>query len=330
MFKIKKIRLQDYCGYRDVEFDFTDKNGKPKQLITFFGPNGCGKSSILEAVSILSRAHTFYGRDTRYLFRKITYNPEYDPIYTEYKEQYVQGLEQKLIDGKILSREYAEKIQAELNKYNMTLTGIFETNEGDKEVVITTDGVKKNELPFQQNRLDYSYYIDADAPDNMRKFQLHKEMESRFIDLAKMIYEYDCYLEKEVEDRNELFYTDFVINKYGTLVHFKRFSDGEKKIATLLRGLCNPIYMDEQDIIIIDNICMHIYMARHARLIDKLIQLFPDKQFFITTHSAVLVGVQDEKLGINIKGYINEKSLYDVESYKKKEQLVAVGDKNLR
>ena len=311
MFKIKKIRLQDYCGYRDVEFDFTDENGKPKQLITFFGPNGIGKSNLLEAISILSRAHTFYGRDTRFLFRKITYNPDYNPTQTEYQEQYIKGY--------VLSKEYAAKIQAELDKYEMKLTGIFETEDGDKEVVNTTSGVKKNELPFQQNRLDYSYYIDADAPDNMRKFQLHKEMEHRFIDLSQIIYEYNCHLAKEVEDRDELFYTDFIIDKYGTLVHFKRFSAGEKKIATLLRGLCHPVYMNEHDIVLIDNIVMHIYMDRHAKLINKLLSEFPNKQFIITTHSSVLVGVKDKSLGINIKGYLDDSNLYDIEKYKLKD-----------
>jgi len=40
--KIKKVRLQNYCGYRDVEYDFSF-NGQIKQLAIFYGPNGGGK-----------------------------------------------------------------------------------------------------------------------------------------------------------------------------------------------------------------------------------------------------------------------------------------------
>jgi predicted ATP-binding protein involved in virulence len=67
--------------------------------------------------------------------------------------------------------------------------------------------------------------------------------------------------------------------------------------------------------ILIDNICMHIYKDRHAAMIDELMNIFPNKQFFITTHSPILVGMEDKKLGISIPSFLPQKFLYPVENY---------------
>ncbi|MFW6172498.1 MAG: hypothetical protein ACOC5T_02020, partial [Elusimicrobiota bacterium] len=205
----------------------------------------------------------------------------------------------------------------------------------DKEVIIgvnnVTDSEKdqnkkvrviKNELP-RREAMSYYYLIDADHPSNMYKFQLHSEMKDVFLELAQAVYGMNCHMGSDfadLQDGDESFYTDFIIEKYGTMVHFKRMSDGERKIATLLRDLCNPIYMNLNDIILIDNICMHIYKDRHATLIEKIVELFPDKQFFITTHSPVLVGMKDVELGITIDPYLKCSSLYDLETYKQREE----------
>jgi predicted ATP-binding protein involved in virulence len=82
-------------------------------------------------------------------------------------------------------------------------------------------------------------------------------------------------------------------------------SAGEKKIATLIAGLCDPNYIDDTNIIIVDNVAMHIYFKRHVRMVEKLLELFSDKQFFLATHSGVLIDALDSG------------SLYDLEDYVK-------------
>jgi predicted ATP-binding protein involved in virulence len=130
------------------------------------------------------------------------------------------------------------------------------------------------------------------------------ELADRFLEMAKVVYEFDCYFDKEVEDKNKRYFTDFVINKWGTKVHFKSMSDGERKIATLLAGLCDETYMSTVDIVLVDNIEMHIYFKRHSAMIDKLLECFPDKQILATTHSGVLIN------------HISPKYKYDLEKYK--------------
>jgi len=199
------------------------------------------------------------------------------------------------------------------NMYKMEMKGIWETDDGEKEVILATDGLKKNELS-QGVSTTFHYFIDADHPINTSKFQLHECMKDKFVELAEAIYGYKCNVDKKVEGKDlntneiDLFYTDCVLYKpWGDKVHFKRMSDGERKIATLIRHLCDPTYMQEFDLILIDNIAMHIYWKRHKMLIDKLLDMFPNKQFVVTTHSGILPNILDDKY------------IYDLEEYKVEE-----------
>jgi predicted ATPase len=120
--------------------------------------------------------------------------------------------------------------------------------------------------------------------------------------------EVELYQESGVDEK---FYDDLIIVKGKTKVHFKSMSAGEKKIATLIRELCKLKHEKKHiDIALIDNIEMHVYMKRHAKLIDKIKEHFGDKQIICTTHSPVLVGTDE------IKGYLDEECLYDIEKYK--------------
>jgi len=292
MVKLKKIRLKDYCGYRDKEFDFTE-NGGVKKLACFYGTNGCGKSTMLQAIGMLCNVYRYQNKDVELLFRKCTYHPDYSRSY---------------------SGMYTD------NLHTMELNGVFQTDDGDKEVIVTTKGVVKNELP-RKDRMGFHYWIDADSPMDLYRFQIHAEMKDRFLDLAQVVYGLDCYMgskSPDLEDAGQDFYTDFIIEKtddFGDNVklHFKSMSGGEKKIATLLRSLCNPLYMDDNDIILIDNICKEVYISRHPRMIKKILEIFADKQLFVVTHSAVLVGVKDEELDIDIPAYLPERFLYNIE-----------------
>ena len=52
--KIKSVRLERYKRFVDTTFDFVDEDtGKPYDLIVLVGENGCGKSSILQAIAAI-------------------------------------------------------------------------------------------------------------------------------------------------------------------------------------------------------------------------------------------------------------------------------------
>lgn len=49
MVKLKAPVLQNFAGFRDITFDFTDDHGYPLNLAVLYGPNGEGKTSVLDA-----------------------------------------------------------------------------------------------------------------------------------------------------------------------------------------------------------------------------------------------------------------------------------------
>lgn len=299
MIKLKYVHLKNYCGYRDFELDLTDENGvKRCQLLC--GPNGAGKSNFIRAIHFLSSPRTFVGRENSLVLRKLKYN-----------KNYIVGTEALL-----------EKVE------NLYMEGIFSTKEGEKKIIIEDtvqgqlsaknrnnpengiSGITFNELPQTGS---ISLYIDADHPMNMNKFQIPTNLKDPFLSFAESVYGFHCDLPEGsvVVDSGISYYKDFVLEKYqsktSTKVHFKRFSDGEKKIAALLSSLFNDAYEaenNENNIILIDNIDLHIYWKRHMLLIEKMNEFFPNHQIIASTHSPVIIQQIDKKYLCDLEEYI--------------------------
>ena len=51
--KIRKLKIKNYKIFDDVEFDFTDAEGKTLDTIVLAGVNGCGKTTVLEVLKSL-------------------------------------------------------------------------------------------------------------------------------------------------------------------------------------------------------------------------------------------------------------------------------------
>lgn len=280
---LKNIHLYNYCGYRDTTFNFFENN-QIKKVLLFHGPNGSGKTSLMHAIKLISTPFQFMGRNNDLFFRKLTYHEDYDPTYASFK----------------------------LSTHEMKLTAIFSDMVNDYTVSLNSSGIVTNELP--KTKYEHALIIDADNPMELMRFQISEDAKRMFLDIAEEVYGYRCLLQNEVEEYDPekgeyvVFWTDFIItkpSKTGFLinVHYKRMSDGEKKIATMLRMLCNPSNKKNCDIYIIDNIEQHIYWSRHITMMDKLKSIFSDKQIIASTHSGELIQKYDPT------------SLYDLRSY---------------
>ncbi|MBC8304626.1 MAG: AAA family ATPase [Pelagibacterales bacterium] len=289
MYYLKNIHLKNFCGYKDTSLSFSH-NGKYNPISVLFGPNGEGKSTLLHAIRLISNPYQFFGRENDMFFRKLVFNEDYDPVIDGYIEP-----KHKLH----LSAEYCD---SNGEKYNSILDhkGLVESSLGR----------------YNSDQDGWSMYCDTDHPINMNKFQLYSKNKKIFLSLAKCIYGLEVNLEKKIEsswiDRTTKevveFYQDFIINKKEVRVHFRRMSDGEKKIATLLRFLCDEVTFNPSNIVVIDNIDMHVYFKRHSILIDKLVELFPNKQFIVTTHSETMIN--------HVKKSFGKHCTYDLESIK--------------
>jgi AAA15 family ATPase/GTPase len=281
--KIRKLKLVNFCGFREFEIDLLD-------WAVLYGPNGSFKSSLLHAASLLSSPWNLESRkDDTLFFRRLTYHPDYNPNY--------EGFDKR--------------------RTNLYMEAIFDDANEQKKVIIENNwdahssGVVLNELQ-SEGASSICFYVDADNQVNTQKFQILADAKEEFIDFAEAVYGFKCELpeDKRVEEYDSgtdsyvVFYTDFIMTKYnGTRVHYKRMSAGEKKIATMLTELFNNIYKRDNGIgiILIDNIALHIYYKRHMKLIQKLRQYFPDRQFITTTHSPIIIGEMEKKYLIDME-----------------------------
>lgn len=302
MIKIKKLYLRNFCGYRgEVELDF-ESNGGLNNMLVLYGPNGAGKTTILEAIHFLANVFELQRKDSAVInsvLKSKTYHQESRP-----------GME--------ALQDYDE---------GMVVGAVFDTDAGDKRVLVTDEKIELCELPYRHG--GHSYFVDADHPMNVRDFQItDRHYIDKFLDMAQTVYGFPCELGKAesvtddgiLNESGEIdeyadglvyrYYTDFVIDKDGTRVHYKKMSAGEKKIATLLRYITDPNYIDHLDIVLVDNVEMHVYFKRHADMMNKIIEHYlPDKQFIVTTHSYALIKHMEDTFG--------SQYLCDVEKLKK-------------
>ena len=286
MIKLKSIKLINYCGYKDFELDLTSGE-EVSRWAMFYGPNGIGKSNFIRAVELLSSPRTLRGRlDNKLFLRRLTYHQNYQPSFIGFDKA----------------------------KTNLYMGAVFHTDDGDKRVVLENNwddkvGLTVDEMPV--DIISASTFIDADKPNNMFSFQIYAEDREKFLDIAKVVYGFECELPKESmvsefdpqAGKRVVFYNDFVITKYGRdTVHYKSFSDGEKKIATLLSTMFKKFR--DADILLVDNIEMHIYFKRHMALLKKIEELFPNTQIIATTHSSIIVGQMDQKYLVDLEQYV--------------------------
>ena len=294
--KLKKIKLKNYCGYEDFELDLTEGNDV-KKWVMFYGPNGTFKSSFLRAVESLATPSFFTKKKNILTFRKLKHHHDYcagaEPVYTDVNELVMEAV--FLVDGK------EKRVILEDNIKGVIYAGRL-VDEENGEI----SGIRLNELSPEEQGI---IFIDADNRNMMNKFQIITDIEKEFCDFAESVYGFKCYCPKEpkIIDHGIEYKVDFVIEKKGGMkVHYKRFSDGEKKIATLVSSLFKRAYRDSPDkenkgIIAIDNIAQHIYWKRHLKMIEKINEYFPDKQIIATTHSPIIIKNMEKKYLVDME-----------------------------
>jgi len=312
MLFLKRLRLQNFCNFENHTFEFTKADGSAYPFICFYGPNGVGKSTLLEAISLLTSDQT--GRPSTYVRNslcKYVRNQDYDPSY--------QKLMGHTYDNQLISGSEKEELP------EMQIEGTYEHEGKDYVILMNQDGWIRNEFlsgsadrhesegPWPQHELKLrrriSHSIKTDSDLSLNSFQIHFAYQKEFEEIVSTVMRYpvQCTRRPELSDTKEDFCTDVVLVKNKHRIHFKRMSAGERKILKSFSEVLNlmhtlayprpgdPAMLGWPKLLLMDNLVMHVYYDRHVTMVDCLKRVFNEQQIFATTHSGTLINRQLEK-----------------------------------
>jgi predicted ATPase len=300
------LRLVNFKSYDDYEVKFTEGNSI-QRVVGLFGPNGTGKSTMLEAIGMLFG--NYCGSDRERIMTSL--------------KKYVRNVENMDVAG--CSDESRDNFQVADDK-TFVVEGDFIVEDGTSYTVRVSnepsffkwsngspDGVAKDhsERPVVSSLVDdhppaikrtlTSQCYTTSYDKELNKFQLRKDRWSVFkrlfeavtgFPVDKVDIEFDEETKSEESDVMSMAYLeDYVlgikISKPFETITERQCSDGEKKIiknfTTLLNKECVP------SIILIDNIEMHVEVDRHMNLLECVRACFPDSQIVYTTHSERII-----------------------------------------
>lgn len=311
--RIKKLQLKN--GYKRF-FELTiDLGDEPKRIVALVGPNGCGKSSVLDGMLFHSSAYHQIGNKGRknheYHSMNKTPNYEYQNIYIEFSE------------GKF------EKVKEERAKigHENTMFSFRSPYRYNSELKVTQSQAI-NEIRLNRYGASSASDLDDKMEENYRRL---------YIKFNKYLHETDCKPSeakaKIIGDLNasiskcldvEICSIGDIEASEGTLYfqkddHPNRFefnvlSSGEKEVVDIILDL----YLRQDDysetIFLLDEPELHINTSIQKNLLLEINRLVGDNcQIWITTHSIGFLRTLQEELREDCQ-IIHFKSEYELAS----------------
>lgn len=321
--KIDYICIENFRGIKRLELS------ELSNLNVITGINGSGKTSILNAIKILlswliARIRNAKGNGITISDKDITKGENYCLL----KIRMDNGLDWQLYKQKSSIRSKSE-YKTELSKMTAFANTIAEKLGAEPLtdiLLIDAYGVNRivSETPMRVRAKHKLNPIDALSVDMSNSVNFHeffiwfREMEDieneQFRNSGVLVK--DKRLEAVRNVIPSLFseYSDFrvqrspkafVIKKGEEKFDFNQLSDGEKSYIALIFDIARKMAMTHpvldnplngEGIILIDEIELHLHPSWQRDVIDKLQRIFPNCQFFITTHSPHVVS------SVNIAG----------------------------
>ena len=259
--KIKSIHFENFKAFEDVNFDFTI-DGKCKNFICTYGPNGTGKTTALDAITIIFSK--FEGRQLDHLVALLGKSV-----------RHVDGVRRAIYD----------------EKSDFLITANLECSLGDYQVQVSKKGFIKDH-PQEIKDIINSICFYAKYDQELHQFSLARNKWNIFKELFEAVTGFT------IEENESLFNASknsmeadilkkyvvgFMVQKPDEKISHKECSAGERKIIKSFSTLLNKD--SSPSIVLIDNAEMHVESGRHINLIESMKKCFPKSQIFATTHS---------------------------------------------
>ena len=269
--KIASIHLQNFKRFTDLKIENIPATAK---LVVLLGPNGCGKSSVFEA---LHKTDYSYKRP-----RTNVINSNYYPKVNTQPEK---------IDIK-----FYNPVQSEMKK------AIYVRTAYRNDPVIKVDSIQNPRPAIDTQRFGYMIENDAAATDNYQRL-ISNALEHAFRreDRKKSLADFQDETLGEVQDAMRQLFPDLVLNGLGNPANHRSFtfdkgtssnflyqnlSGGEKAAFDLLLDVFVKREEYDDTVFCIDTPETHMNPRLQGDLLQELFRLMNDKsQLWIATHA---------------------------------------------
>ena len=303
---IDGVRLQDFKGISTLTTDLTAPSTLSSNWTCFAGINGSGKTSILQALSLVllgSPLVSEFGRDRlREFWRRIDtseFRPEITiqchigdtryELYLPFSEEGIDQADLDQRDSEIMTALW-RRLQSQLVASYGASRNLSSYRDGRH------DGLSR-QVRRQMTLFDPSARI-ANADVLLSSDSAHEPARETFIALmGKLLEETDIGNIVFVPGKGLRF------RKQGSPLSPLDLPDGFRSTLAWLADLCSAWHelgpdqsRDPQDItgiVLIDEIDLHLHATLQRRLVPALRKALPNIQFIVTTHSPLVLSCFD-------------------------------------
>jgi ABC-type cobalamin/Fe3+-siderophores transport system ATPase subunit len=310
---IKKLQLKN--GYKRF-FELTiDLGNEPKRIVALVGPNGCGKSSVLDGMLFLNNAHQPIGskgqKNHEYHSMNKTLNYNHENVNIEFSEgNYQKVRSERANSGKentIFSFRSPYRYNSNLKVTQSKATSEIRLNSyGASSASDLDDKMEEN---YRRLYIKFNKYLhETDCKPSEAKAKIIGDLNAS---ISKCI-DIEIFSIGDIEASEGTLY--FQKTDHPNRFEFNVLSSGEKEIVDILLDLY--LRKDEycETIFLLDEPELHINTSIQKNLLLEINRLVGDDcQIWITTHSIGFLRTLQEELRADCQ-VIHFKSEYDLAS----------------
>lgn len=285
--KIKKIQLKNgYKRFHDLTIDLGEN---PKRIIALVGPNGCGKSSVLDGLLFHNNAYNQIGnkrgKDYNYHSMEKIPNFDYQNIIIDFVEGGFRTIKEKRMtigkENTIFSFRSPYRYNSNLNvQQSMATSEIRLNNYG---ATTTSDIDDKMEENYRRLNIKFNKYLKdnpATATYNSAKAKIIGDLNNSLKNCLDM----EIVSIGNIEDNKGTLF--FQKSDHPKEFDFNVLSSGEKEVVDIILDLY--LRQDEYNdtVFLIDEPELHINTAIQRKLFIEINKLVGNNcQIWIATHS---------------------------------------------